>query len=161
MPISNTKILLKCLIKDQKGLFLTLRRSSDSFSRPDKWDLPGGNLDKSDLEQNFLHSGKGDSQDILNLAITREIQEETGLKIDPSELAVLNVASGYIPEKDLFVIAVVYVYTTTVSLDITLSPEHTEFDWVTTKEFLDEFDVGDDGGLLKASVKKLDEKSIL
>lgn len=153
--LQNVKLIQKALIIDQNGKFLALRRSADSFSRPEKWDLPGGNLDKADILDSYNLSGKGNQNDILIKSIAREIAEETGIEIDLKQIKTLLNASGYNPDKEIFTIALVYVCNLNLSEPkIQLSNEHSEYQWLLKSDFL-KLDVGDDGGLIVSTIERV------
>ncbi len=64
-------ISVYALIRNEKGEYLLLRRSENSRTNPGKWDLPGGKVDRGET---------------LKEAVAREVQEETGISINPGEL---------------------------------------------------------------------------
>jgi len=153
--LQNVKLLQKAIIIDQGGKILALKRSKDSFSRSKKWDLPGGNLDKIDILESHSLSGKGDQSDILIKSIAREIFEETGIKLDLKAVKPILNASGYNPDKDMFVIALVYICNLSSNEPkIQLSNEHSEYQCLLKSDFL-KLDVGDDGGLIANAVEKI------
>jgi 8-oxo-dGTP pyrophosphatase MutT (NUDIX family) len=153
--LQNVKLLQKAIIIDQSGKILALRRSKDSFSRAQKWDIPGGNLDKADILESYIQSGKGDQGDILIKSIAREIVEETGIEIDLKEVKPISNASGYNLEKEIFTIALVYICNLNITEPkIQLSSEHSEYVWLLKNDF-QKLDVGDDGGLIMSAAKRI------
>ena len=56
-----------CFIIDEQDRFLIVRRSNTDWWRPLHWEIPGGKIDNSDPTANY--------------AASREVYEETGLKL--------------------------------------------------------------------------------
>jgi 8-oxo-dGTP diphosphatase len=104
------------VLRNEKGEFLLLKRSENSHSNPEKWDLPGGKLVRGEL---------------LEEAVVREVWEETGISIVPGEIA--GYAAFELPEKK--VIAVVYDGGYIIA-DVKLSGEHTEYAWISLDSIL-------------------------
>ena len=65
------KIVAKALVRNSKGLYLVLYRSNTHPLFPGHIDFPGGEVE---------------SEEIPEAAVAREIQEETGLLVDPNKL---------------------------------------------------------------------------
>jgi 8-oxo-dGTP diphosphatase len=107
----------KAVILNKKGEFLVLHRTTTAPSNPNKWDLPGGDLDFG--------------EDPLK-GLIREIKEETGLEI--KDVKPFDVES-HVNEKGEFWVTIAYRAKTTAE-EVVLSFEHDEFRWVTPKEFL-------------------------
>lgn len=133
--LNNVKFLQKCIIVDDKGRLLALRRDPTTPRRPNCWDLPGGNYEEGET---------------IEACIKREVMEETTLILQ--SVYPIYVSSNMGDEyQDVNVIAL-----TQISKDWTgqvkLSGEHIEFRWVIPGEFM-ELETGDDGGFLKDSVK--------
>src|SRR5260221_59402 len=76
VPIINVRLLAKVFILDVDRKVLLLQRSASDDRRPLGWDLPGGNVEYNEDP---------------NLAILRELKEESG--IDLSDTQIFNVAS--------------------------------------------------------------------
>lgn len=112
---------VKSLIRDADGKFLTIRRSMQSKHNGGKWDLPGGKVDAG--------------EDVA-AALTREVQEETGLSIRITRLAgaCQSEASSKI---------VIYLIFLADHLEgqVRISHEHTGFRWSTARE-LGQLDFG-------------------
>ncbi len=107
----------KSVIFNKQEKFLTIRRTSTALSNPNKWDLPGGDLD----------FGEGPINGMI-----REIKEETGLEV--GDLKPFDVHS-YINKIDDFWVTIAYK-TKSNSNKVVLSYEHDDFKWVTPEEFL-------------------------
>jgi len=108
----------KAVILNEKGKFLVIHRTTTAPSNPNKWDLPGGDLDFG--------------EDAI-MGLTREVKEETGLEIkDPEPFDV----ESHINENGEFWVTIAYRAKAAVLDKVVLSFEHDEFKWVTAKEFL-------------------------
>jgi len=99
-----------------KDKFLAIKRGDTAPSNPNKWDFPGGDVDFG--------------EDLYD-SMKREIQEETGLKIDVLEPYEVHSRITY--DKDHW-ITIAYKCKTE-NQDIKLSYEHSEYKWVTLEEF--------------------------
>ena len=137
----NVKLLHKAvIIVDGKALLL--KRSPESKSRPEKWDLPGGNsewpLNATELEQ-----------DLHKLDVAREILEEANIIVSKKEFEIeqlVYLTSFFQPEKQVYTMVfgwLVNNLTANDVKDIKISHEHTEFAWVAQNE-LDNHDFGFD-----------------
>jgi len=107
----------KAVILNKEGKFLIIHRTATAPTNPNKWDLPGGDL-------NF-------GEDTIK-GLIREVKEETGLEIQ--DIKPFDVES-HIDEKGEFWVTIAYRAKTT-SEEVILSFEHDEFRWVAPKEFL-------------------------
>lgn len=134
--LTNAMLIQKCLlIKDRK--ILALRRPESDRSRPGCWDTPGGGYEVG--------------EDVID-SIAREVKEEAGVTIyapHPIYFANRIGASDGLYFGD-HVFAVCYVCDRWEG-EITLSDEHSEYRWVTPKEFI-KLDFGVDDGFFVASV---------
>lgn len=132
--LNNVKFLQKCIVVDDKGRILALRRDPNDARRPNCWDLPGG------------HYEKGED---VNQSLKREIMEETSLTA--LSLRPIYIASSMgITYENITVFALTQLCTKWEG-DIKISDEHVEYKWVTVNEFMD-LETGDDGGFLKDSI---------
>lgn len=109
-----TKIVAKALLRNSEGLYLVLCRSNTHPLFPGHIDFPGGEVEPEETPE---------------VAVAREIQEETGLSVDPNKL------------KKLF--AKQYQQTTYVLFEakptepdakVALSWEHKSYRWITPEE---------------------------
>ncbi|HET8685485.1 MAG TPA: NUDIX domain-containing protein [Methanosarcina sp.] len=106
------------VLRNEKGEFLLLRRSENSHSNPEKWDLPGGKLTRGEP---------------LEEAAVREVWEETGISIAlPAEIA--GYTTFELTEKK--VIAVIYNGGYIIA-DVKLSHEHIEYVWSSLDNILE------------------------
>ena len=102
-------LAVKALIADDQGRVLAIRRSLDSKQFKHAWDLPGGKVDPG---ENF------------DVALVREVAEETGLSV------VLEGVAGAIEyEMPASRLAVLVLRARRVGGDVTLSSEHDDFVW--------------------------------
>lgn len=108
----------KVVILDKEGNALLLRRSGTHPRSPHRPDLPGG----------IIEDGES-----FEAGVCREIQEETGLTIDPKSLHLI-----YKIEHDYFgttVYRLVYaVRLDEATPDVTISWEHDEYQWISLAE---------------------------
>lgn len=140
---SQVKLLHKVvLLHDNKVLIL--KRAKDSKSRPEKWDLPGGN---SEWPEDLNHN----SRDIHTLDVAREIWEETGLRFTPNlfdKKALIYFSTFYEVEKQIYSVIcgwLVKRLTADQAKGVTISDEHTDFAWIELKD-LKKYDFGADRG---------------
>lgn len=113
----DMKFLQKAVIYHPKeNKILALRRQSDAHSRPNRWDLPGGNLlfGKNNLD-----------------SLVSEIAEETSLKVE--DIRPIQVVTKY--EKGIYYLFIGYSCKA-ISSNVKISDEHSEYRWVTAEEFL-------------------------
>lgn len=102
----------------EKHKFLTLRRSLADESRPGLWDLSGGNVDFGELAE---------------IALPREIREETVLEV--VNIRPIWVHSRFLEKHNRYELFIGYMCEA-VHDRVQLSAEHIEFKWVTKEEFL-------------------------
>lgn len=98
--------------------FLAIRRSPLLHNRPEKWDLPGGNVSFGERHDESLR---------------REIKEETTL--DVGEITPTQVVTNYDEATKVYYLFIGYI-AKALSADVQLSEEHTEYKWVTKGEFM-------------------------
>lgn len=139
----NVKVIQKAIIEDEAGNMLALRRSEGPpvYSRPGKWDLPGGSIDAQDLEN--LEDGIKPHL----TAIAREIREETGL--EPISITPLSFDSWTFQKSPGNILGMAIGYQAIVAGEkppIQRSGEHMDELWGPRQEVL-ALDFGDDGGL--------------
>lgn len=115
--MDNVKILLKPIIK-KGNKFLILKRSANDVNRANCWDFPGGNLEFG--------------EDALK-SLKREIKEEASINV--KNIRLLHVITEIDKKKNLFWVKIGYV-AEYASGKVKISDEHSEYRWVTTKEFL-------------------------
>lgn len=123
---TNVKLLQKVVLHwEDKILFL--QRSEDSVSRPLCWDLPGGN---SEWPQGYTEP----ISDLHQLDAAREVHEETGLIVEPSEFSRENLSyfeTFFDPTKQVFTVLLGWnIHLKNLPEDIRISEEHKEFRWL-------------------------------
>ncbi len=101
------------IIINNKGNLLILKRSSDDKNDSDKFDIPGGGINKNED---------------LTKGIKREVKEEAGLEIEKIEI----IGAYTIDDDSLQLLAKAQ----SVGDRVELSSEHSCFKWVDEKEFL-------------------------
>lgn len=110
---------VKALIKNDAGQYLFLRRSERMQAETEPhWDIPGGRIDPTER---------------LQVALAREIMEETGMELtdEPRLVAAQDIM---VEAKDLHVVRLTYV--ASAHGEITVSNEHQEHVWMTQDEAL-------------------------
>jgi len=103
-------LAVKALIADNRDRIPAIRRSMDSKQFKHAWDLPGGKVDPG---ENF------------DVALVREVLEETGLTV-----ALEGVAGATEYEVPASRLAVLVLRARRVGGEVTLSSEHDDFVWV-------------------------------
>jgi 8-oxo-dGTP pyrophosphatase MutT (NUDIX family) len=119
----KVKLLHKIVVRHQNQILL-LKRSPDSFYRPDKWDLPGGNTEwpqsTTDLSDSHLND------------LTRELVEETSISVEPVAFdpnTPIFFRTYYEAERDVYTVMCGWLLDLTSEPEVKLSSEHTEFIW--------------------------------
>lgn len=119
----------KAFIINDEGEILIVKRDKEIIY-VDKWDIPGGKLDNDET---------------LIEAISREIMEEVGLKL---EKIICTLSSSKFEGK-LGDKLIIYrnIYLCKASGEIKLSPEHSEYKWVAPED-LKKYELPEDKDLL-------------
>lgn len=122
---------------------LILRRSSDSISRPNAWDLPGGNAEWPAMEQE-------NTANLHQLDIAREVKEESNLLVEPHLFDFAHLiyfASYFEADKNVYSINCGWYldFSESDQAEIKISREHQEFAWLNLDD-LDSYDFGGDRG---------------
>ena len=122
----ETTVVQKSLVVNDKGEILILRRSKTDPRRPLQWDLPGG----------MLEAAEG-----MIEGVEREIIEETGLKVTGTHVIYskteFRIWNGGANEGS--VVFLLYASHTDAA-DVTISHEHSEYDWKTIEDALPLFE---------------------
>lgn len=103
----------KAIVLNQENNFLVLKRAYTN----QKWDLPGGAVELPETHE---------------AALLREIKEETGLEVTGLRPKRVETTHGDDGTYTLFI----GYSCQSVSQEVVLSHEHTEFAWVSAEEFL-------------------------
>ena len=101
-------------IFEKNGRYLLLQRASHSQSYPDLWDFPGGKHEPGETSQQ---------------SVIREVKEETSFDIEPGEEIKL---AAYKDDKHDLLFH--YFIPSSVSGELKLSPDHSDYKWVEIKE---------------------------
>jgi|SRR6185437_4465087 len=117
-----TRLIAKAFICNERSEILLLRRSATDTPRPGKWDIPGGAVEPD--------------EGIIE-AMRREIGEETGLTIEPKNLALRYAAATVYDGEN----AVRFCFVAHVNQpEVALSFEHDEYRWVAIDEVFQLYD---------------------
>jgi 8-oxo-dGTP pyrophosphatase MutT (NUDIX family) len=119
MFTDDIKFLQKAVVfhPQDANLFLALKRSSNSFFRPNDWDLVGGNVLYGELHDESLR---------------KEIQEEAGIEV--RSLMPVQIITNYDKEKKIYYIFNGF-YCQAETKDVKISEEHSQYRWLTKEEF--------------------------
>lgn len=109
---------VKALVLDEQGRCLILRRSASSKNNAGKWDFPGG---------------KVDSGEAFDIALRREIQEETGLSVELAR--VLGAAESPLPDRT---VAYLMMEARVTGGQVQLSEEHDGHKWVEPERLVEQ-----------------------
>lgn len=108
------KIVAKALVRNSKGLYLVLYRGNTHPLFPGHTDFPGGEVEPEETPET---------------AVAREIQEETGLSVNPKKLKKLFTKQYQQATHVLFEAKL-----TEPDAKIALSWEHKDYRWITPEE---------------------------
>jgi len=115
----DMKFLQKAIVwHETERKFLALKRPESAFSRPECWDLPGGNVLYGQTHIDSLNE---------------EIKEETTLEVE--NIKPLKVTTNYDKEKEVYFLFIGYECKAKAG-EIKLSEEHVDYKWLTKEEFL-------------------------
>lgn len=119
MFTDDIKFLQKAVVfhPDKPELFLALKRSPNSPSRPNDWDLAGGNVLFGELHEDSLR---------------KEIDEEANLKV--GALIPVQVITTYDSKKAIYNIFNGF-YCKAKNNKVKISDEHSEYRWIKKEEF--------------------------
>ena len=109
-----TKIVAKALVRSSEGLCLVLHRGNTHPRFPGHIDFPGGEVEPKETPE---------------AAVIREIQEETGLLVDPKKLKKLFTKQHRQTTHILFEAKL-----TEPDAKVALSWEHKSYRWITPEE---------------------------
>lgn len=136
----NVKVLQKVVLVRQ-NTFLILRRSPNSATRADLWDLPGGNSEWPESTENIRDPHLAD--------VVREVEEETGIELKTEDFVKpVFLGSFFDAKKQIYTVILgwkVVLPDDFVETAVALSSEHYEFTWLSPED-IEEFDFGFAGG---------------
>ena len=154
LPIltENVKLLQKIVLIHQDK-FLVLRRHPQALTRPNQWDLPGGNAVWPDSQVDIKNPHWWE--------LVREVKEEAGLDISSQQRQCQLCYAGtyFEAEKNMMTIILGYVLVLADEFrreTVKQSDEHTAQKWISESEFEDirkDFGfAGDDDGFITQMV---------
>lgn len=108
------KVVAKALVRNSKGLYLVLYRGNTHPLFPGHTDFPGGEVEPEEIPE---------------AAVAREIQEETGLSVNPNKLKKLFTKQYRQTTHMLFEAKL-----TEPDAKVALSWEHKSYRWITPEE---------------------------
>lgn len=108
------KVVAKALVRNSKGLYLVLYRGNTHPLFPGHTDFPGGEVEPEEIPE---------------AAVAREIQEETGLSVNPNKLKKLFTKQYQQATHVLFEAKL-----TEPDAKVALSWEHKNYRWITPEE---------------------------
>jgi 8-oxo-dGTP pyrophosphatase MutT (NUDIX family) len=151
----QVKFLHKVVIirtEAEEPVALILQRASDASSRPNAWDLPGGNAE-------WPKTVQVSAANLHQLDVAREVKEESNLTIDPTlfNLDHLGYFSSYFEadRQTYTVICAWFVqFIETDQAEIQISAEHQKQAWINRAQ-LDDYDFGGEKGqFIKEMISK-------
>lgn len=119
---SSSLLVAKAILFDDNHKILVLSRSNTHPTSAGRSDLPGGEVDE----------GEGPDE-----AIVREIDEETGLKLQIDKLTMSYTTTTYYENRSI--IRFLYVGIVGKVDEIKLSSEHSEYVWLSIDDMLEKF----------------------
>ena len=108
------KVVAKTLVRNSEGLYLVLYRGNTHPLFPGHTDFPGGEVEPEEIPE---------------AAVAREIQEETGLSVNPNKLKKLFTKQYRQTTHMLFEAKL-----TEPDAKVALSWEHKSYRWITPEE---------------------------
>lgn len=121
--IPKVVIVNRCIVRNDKGEILLIKRSKNDPFNPGLWEVPGGKLEDGE---------------VLAFAMEKEVLDETGLFVKLDNLAVFaDTALGRVREYK----GITYVTLTGVGMliggKVKLSKEHTDYKWASLSQAFD------------------------
>lgn len=122
----KTKIVLTGILKDD-DLFLAVKRNENDDMFPGAWEFPGGHLEEGET---------------IKEGLFRELKEELGISLDTKPI-ITNYTDEIKNKNDRLIHNIEIDFIINVKkeeINITLSPEHTEYKWLDKdSNLLDEY----------------------
>lgn len=123
------RVATTCIIYNEEGKFLLIKRGPDTKAHQNKWAVPGGGLEVDDYINTPKDHGTGWYKSIEK-ALAREIQEEVGVEIGTPEY-LLNLT---FVRPDGTPVLVMSYYAPYISGDVVLDEDAVDFTWATYEE---------------------------
>jgi len=125
-------IVVKAIVVNSDEEILLPRRSKTDTRRPLQWDIPGGFYDNDN--------------ETFPVACTREIKEESGLEVNPTNLKLIYACSDI---TEFGNVTWLFFITKVTKTGVTLSYEHSEYRWVSLDQAIKLIDYPRQNTLLK------------
>ena len=119
----SSHIVARAVIQNEAGDILLLRRNQSDSVRPGDWDLPGGGVERGET---------------IEAAVSRELQEEAGLNIDPSELMLFYANTEFSKQQQKSITRLMFLGRTSMT-DVLLGDEHNHAEWFDIPTALQKF----------------------
>lgn len=124
------RVAMTAIIYTEDRKYLLTKRSDKKKVFPGKWHVPGGGLEAEDYVHKLPSNKDTKWYEVLHSTLRREVKEETGLEMGEIEF-VTDLA--FIRPDGIPVLVLSY-YAPYVGGEVILSPEDTEYAWVTLEE---------------------------
>ncbi len=124
---SHTLLVAAVIVHDTAAdRVLLIQRGPEAKFAPRRWDLP---------------IGKADKGEVITMTAVRELQEETGLVVDPAELKVANIIHGaWGVEAPNGFLTVIFATQTWTREPVNAEPhKHSQVTWVPVEQIPSEF----------------------
>lgn len=124
------RIAITCIIYNDEGKFLLVKRSPTKKVHPNKWTIPGGGLNTDDYTDKPMDHGQAGWYGAVEAALLREVKEEVNVEIGPAKylLDLTFIRPDGIP------VLVLSYYAPYVSGDVKLDEDAVEFVWASLEE---------------------------
>lgn len=110
-------LTMRGIVKNENGEILLLKRHPQSHYGANKWELPGGKVDKGEF---------------FDEALVREIKEETGLDGKPGDFYEA-IQEDYFHKRTVQII----MYLKDIEGDVKISNEHIDYIWTPVEKIKD------------------------
>jgi 8-oxo-dGTP pyrophosphatase MutT (NUDIX family) len=124
------RIAITCIIYNNEGKYLVIKRSPHKKAHPNKWTVPGGGLTIDDYIHRPQTHGNAGWYGAVEEALLREVKEEVGVEIGK---ATYLLDLTFIRPDNVPVLVLSY-YAPYISGEVTLDEAAVEFRWVTLEE---------------------------
>lgn len=149
---AEVKLLQKVVLVHGEKI-LILRRATNSFSRPNQWDLPGGNSEWPETTESIRNPHISDA--------VREVKEETGISIKPEDIVhQIHFSTYFDAKKQTYTVILGWKVVLPNEFDpqlVQISDEHSEYTWIEPIEF-EAYDFGFAGekdGFIRAMISSM------